>query len=351
MNANAHTSDVEARLVALPRRRLASLPSPLTAAPTLGAAFGIPELWVKRDELVGFGFGGNKVRALELFLADALAKGADTLVTGAGPQSNHVRVTAAAAAHAGLACEAFSWGPEPTSTPQGNLLLTRMLGARVHFTGDADRASVDRGIDAAMIRLRAAGRNPYAIPRGGASALGVLAHVLAVKEVLTQSAALGVRPAAVLMAVGSGCTLAGWLLGRRLFGASFLVEGIVVSRPAQETRARVVTLAKEAATLLGGGAAERLGGTPFVDDELGLHDGFLGAGYGVPTPEGVAALRTAARSEGIFTDPTYTGKALAGLAALANDRRLPKGPVVFLHTGGEPALFAHAEAIVQAEGA
>ncbi|MEA2753439.1 MAG: D-cysteine desulfhydrase, partial [Myxococcales bacterium] len=317
----------------------------------LGAAFGIPELWVKRDELLGFGFGGNKVRALELFLADALAKGADTLVTGAGPQSNHVRVTAAAAAHAGLACEAFSWGPEPTSTAQGNLLLSRMLGARVHFTGDADRASVDRGIEAAMTRLRAAGRTPYAIPRGGASALGVLAHVLAVQEALAQTAARGVRPAAVVMAVGSGCTLAGWLLGRRLFGTSFLLEGIVVSRPARETRVRVVTLAAEAATLLGGDAAARLARTPFVDDELGLHDGFLGEGYGIPTIAGLAALRTAARCEGIFTDPTYTGKALAGLAALAHDKRLPTGPVLFLHTGGEPALFAHAEAIVHAEGA
>ena len=342
--------EAEARLLLLPRQKLALLPTPLTAAPALGEALGVPELWLKRDELTGFGFGGNKVRGLELILADALAQGCDTLVTGAGPQSNHVRATAAAAAHKGLGCEAIFWGTEPEAL-QGNFALTRMLGARCHFTGEQDRTSVDRGIELALATLRAAGRRPYAIPRGGACPLGVLAHVLAVCEVLQQCSQLGMSPALVLLAAGSGGTLAGWLLGRRLFDACFRVEAVTVSRPSAETRARVRSLVEGAAALLGEEARELFRRAPLGDDELVVHDGFLGEGYGIPTPEGLAALRTAARTEGVFLDPTYTGKALAGLAALARAGRVPPGPILFLHTGGEPALFAHAAVLPDSEGA
>ena len=315
------------------------LPTPLTAAPALGAALGVPGLWLKRDELIGFGFGGNKVRGLELLLADALAQGCDTLVTGAGPQSNHVRATAAAAAHAGLGCEAIFWGDEPRE-PQGNFALTRMLGARCRFTGDQDRTSVDCGIEVAMSTLRAARRRPYAIPRGGACPLGVLAHVLAVREVLAQCRAIGISPALVLLAAGSGGTLAGWLLGRRLFDATFRIEAVTVSRPAAEVRARVRALVEGAASFLGGDCGALA--APLEDSGIVVHDGFIGDGYGIPTRDGLDALRTAARTEGVFLDPTYTGKAVAGLAALARDGRLPRGPILFLHTGGEPALFAHA---------
>lgn len=334
----------EARLAALPRLPLALLPTPLTAAPALSAAIDLPHLWIKHDELIGFGFGGNKVRGLELLLADALAKGADVLVTGAGPQSNHVRATAAAAAHARLACVAVYWG-RPPAKAQGNFSLTRMLGARCRFTGIFDRESVDRGIEATAAELRAEGRSPYPIPRGGACALGVLGHVLAVREFQIQCAARRLDPAMVVLAAGSGGTLAGWLLGRRLFGLRFRIEAIAVSRPADETRARVRALAEEAAALLGGEAATLLTQAPIVDDAIAVHDEFIGEGYGVPSPEGIAAIRTAARVGGVFFDPTYTGKAFAGLIKLsATGHFRDSGPVVFIHTGGEPALFAHAEA-------
>ena len=335
------TRAAQARLAALPRFPLAVLPTPLTAAKALGAAVGLPGLWLKRDELIGFGFGGNKVRVLELLVADALAHNADVLVTGAGAQSNHVRATAAAAAYAGLGCVAIFWGDRPAE-PQGNFALTRMLGAQCRFTSDQDRQSVDRGIDAACAALRAEGHRPYAIPRGGACALGVAGHVLAVRELQLQCEALHLEPSAVVLAAGSGGTLAGWVLGKRLFGARFRIEAVVVSRPATETRARGRTLAAEAAALID----FDLGASPDSDDDFAVHDGFIGEGYGIPTPEGLAAIRTAARTAGVFFDPTYTGKAFAGLTALAASGRFrDQGPVVFLHTGGEPALFAHAGAL------
>jgi len=321
------------RLATLPREHLGLLPTPLAPAPQLARAIGLAELWIKHDELIGFGFGGNKVRGLELLLADARAQRADIVVTGAGAQSNHVRATAAAAAYAGLEASAVYWGEEP-STVQGNLLLTRLLGAATRFTHRADRAQIDQAITELAAELRAAGRRPYAIPRGGACALGVLGHVLAARELHAQCAALGLRCGTVFLAVGSGATLAGWLLGSALLGATWHVEGVTVSRPASEVRARVATLAREAAELLGVANAE----TAAV-----VHDGFIGAGYGVPTEAGKAAIALAARTQGLFFDPTYTGKAFAALRALAASGRFAdRGALVFIHSGGEPALFVDA---------
>jgi 1-aminocyclopropane-1-carboxylate deaminase/D-cysteine desulfhydrase-like pyridoxal-dependent ACC family enzyme len=242
--------DAYARLDALPRERLGFLPTPLVEAPELARAIGVPQLWIKHDELIGFGFGGNKVRGLELLMADARARGADVIVTGAGAQSNHVRATAAAAAHAGMEAVAAYWGEAPEQA-QGNLRLTRLLGAQTRFTNSADRAQVDTAIAGIASELRAAGRRPYAIPRGGACALGVLGHVLAARELHRQCASQQLSPGTIFLAVGSGGTLAGWLLGSALLGAEWRIEGVTVSRPADEVRARVVALAAEAAALLG----------------------------------------------------------------------------------------------------
>jgi 1-aminocyclopropane-1-carboxylate deaminase/D-cysteine desulfhydrase-like pyridoxal-dependent ACC family enzyme len=319
------------RIVQMPRRRLAIVPSPLMLAPELAGAIGLPALWIKRDELLGFGFGGNKVRGLELLVADALATGADVLVTGAGTQSNHVRATAVAAAHAGLDLVAVFFGDEP-ATATGNLALTRLLDARLRFTGDPDRASVDREIIATADRLRAEGRRPYTIPRGGACARGVLAHVLAACELDAQCRAAGIEPAVVMLAVGSGGTLAGWLLGTKLVGARWQVQGVTVSRPVDEARARVRELAGQAAVLADLPPS-------ILPEDIVIHGEYLGDGYGIPTAAGASAIRTAARHAGIFLDPTYTGKAFAGLIDLARAGRV-SGGVVFIHTGGEPALFS-----------
>jgi D-cysteine desulfhydrase len=322
----------ELGLKTIPRVPLAYLPTPLIEAPRLAAAIGGPRLWIKRDDLTGFGFGGNKIRGLEFLLADALAQGADTLVTGAAPQSNSVRATAAAAAHAGLAMVAVYSGTPPQEI-EGNYRLTRLLGAEVRFTGNPDRASVDGAIETCEAELRAAGRHPYAIPRGGACVLGALGYVLAAHELAEQCAVQGIVPDAIVLATGSCGTHAGLLAGVRALRLPWRVEGFTVSRPVEEVQRRVYTLAQA--------ALSRLGLAQIVaPQDVIVHTGFIGPGYGVPTPEGAAAIRLAARCEGIFLDPTYTGKALAGFVSYSRSGRYRHDEtVIFLHTGGEPALF------------
>jgi D-cysteine desulfhydrase len=321
-----------ARLDALPRLALVPEPTQLIRARRLSAALGGPTLWFKRDDLLAVAFGGNKVRSLDLVVADALHRGADTLVTGAGSLSNHVRASAAVSALTGLRCIAVYWGAAPARA-EGNYWLTRMLGAEIRFTGNSDRASVDRGVESAVADVIAHGGRPYAIPRGGACALGVLAHVLAVQETLEQCAALGVAPQIVVMAVGGAATLAGWLLGSALFGARWRLEGITVSRPAEEVLTRSRKLVAEAAALID--CSSDFGGV-----EVAVHDGFLGEGYGVPSPEGQNAIVSTARVEGVFLDPVYTGKAMAGYRSLLSQGRYASvDNVLFLHTGGAPSLF------------
>lgn len=320
----------------IPRVPLGFWPTPLQEASRLAAAIGGPKLWIKRDDLTGFGAGGNKVRGLEFLLADALTQQADTLITGAGVQSNSVRATAAAAAYAGMAMVAVYPGTAPVRV-EGNYRLTRLLGAQVHFTGDPDRSSVDAYIEAVAAELREQGRRPYVIPRGGATVLGALGYVRAVRELAEQCSAepdaQSLSPDALVLATGSCGTQAGLLAGIRAQGLSWRVEGFTVSRPVEEVQEQVYNLAQ--ATL------EKLGlPRTIARQEVIVHDGFIGLGYGIPTAEGAAAIRLAARCEGIFLDPTYTGKALAGLIAHArNGRYRSDETLIFLHTGGEPALF------------
>jgi D-cysteine desulfhydrase family pyridoxal phosphate-dependent enzyme len=322
----------ELGLKTIPRVPLAYLPTPLVEAPRLAAAMGGPRLWIKRDDLTGFGFGGNKIRGLEFLLADALAQGADTLVTGAAPQSNSVRATAAAATHAGLAMVAVYSGTPPLEI-EGNYRLTRLLGAQVRFTGNPDRASVDGAIETVESELHAAGHRPYAIPRGGACVLGALGYVQAAHELAEQCAVQGIAPDAIVLATGSCGAHAGLLAGVCALRLPWRVEGFTVSRPVEEVQGRVYTLAQA--------ALNRLGLAQIIaPQDVIVHAGFIGSGYGVPTPEGAAAIRLAARCEGIFLDPTYTGKALAGLASYSRAGRFRRDEtVIFLHTGGEPALF------------
>jgi D-cysteine desulfhydrase family pyridoxal phosphate-dependent enzyme len=320
------------RLSAIPRISLACLPTPLLEAPGLAAAMGGPRLWIKRDDMTGLGCGGNKIRGLEFLLADALAQGADTLVTGAAPQSNSVRATTAVAARAGLSMVAVYSGSPPERI-EGNYRLTRLAGAEVRFTNDPDRASVDGAIEAIAEELRAAGRKPYAIPRGGASVLGTLGYVLAAQELAEQCATQRIVPDAIVLATGSCGTHAGLVTGIHALQLPWRVEGFTVSRPVEEAQRRVLKLAQE--------ALDRLGLDAVIHEEdVIVHGGFIGAGYGIPTAEGAEAIRMAARSEGIFLDPTYTGKALAGYRAYCRSGHFrPDESVIFLHTGGEPALF------------
>lgn len=317
----------------IPRYPLAQYPTPLIKAENLHKIIGGPEIWFKRDDLVSFGLGGNKVRGLEVMLADAFRLDSDTLITGAGVLSNHVRATAATAAYAGLHCIAIYWGDQPAHI-DGNYRLTRMLGAEIRFTHNQDRASVDAVTDKVADEVKSQGKQPYPIPRGGACPMGALGHVLAVRELEVQCRQMNFQPDAIIMASGSGGTYAGWLLGLRLLKLPWRIESFTVSRDPDEISRQVARLATETSTLLG------LDWT-FSNSECPVHGGFIGDGYGIPSAEGAAAIRTVGRAEGLLLDPTYTGKAMAGyLSELMKGRLTQYQRVVFIHTGGEPAFFA-----------
>ena len=312
-------------------------PTPLHLAPRLSRELGVPVLF-KRDDLAGAGLGGNKLRGLEFLIADALAQGCDSLVTGAGPQSNWTMLAALACLRYGIephivcygsACYGTGAGHE-AGRAEGNMRLHRWLGVDVRFTGEAERSSVDAGIAAVTGELRATGRHPYPVPRGGATPLGALGYVRASVELAGQLAGLDERPAGLWLATGSCGTQAGLVAGAALTGASYQVVGVTVSRPAAETASRVQDLAAAAAALAGTGAE-----LPAPD----VRDGWIGPGYGVPSAAGQAAARLVATTEGVFLDPVFGAKAMAALIAGCHAGRV-HGPQVFLVSGGAPTLFA-----------
>jgi D-cysteine desulfhydrase len=296
-----------------PRFPLAVLPTPLVHAPRLSAALD-REVWIKRDDLTGFALGGNKVRVLELLVAEALHRRCDHVVGCGGPASNLCSTLAAAAAAAGLGCTLVLHGSEPRVT-HPNLAMMRAFGARIRFTGDRDRASTPEHAAAAADRLRSRGGHPYVVPRGGASGRGATAYALAAEELASQ---LTFRPAHVVAAVGSGGTIAGLLAGWAGFGLPGTLVGVAVSRPLAETRGEVIRLSSEAASALGI-AGPDIG-------RLRLLDG-LGAGFGRADRTTCEAARLALRTEGIIADTTYVARAVAALGSLG-------GPLVLWHTGG-----------------
>jgi len=304
---------------------LSSIPvTPLEPMDRLGAAIGLAsgQLWVKRDDLNGLGGGGNKVRKLEYLCADAVEQGCDVLVTGGGRQSNHCRLTAAAANRLGLDCTIVLTSPEP-SVPTGNVVLDHLLRPTIIFAGERDYYGAEAAIDEACEALRSRGRRPYAIPVGGASTLGALGYVACALEVRAQLPSV----ALVVTADGSGGTHAGLVAG---FGDHEMVLGVDVgTRP--DLLERVPEKAADAAAL---------GGLAAPEGVVRLDRDRFGPGYGAPTDACREGLDLAARWEGLLLDPVYTGKAMAGLVAAARAGELPAGPVVFLHTGGAPALFA-----------
>ena len=305
------------------RVRLAALPTPLVPAPRLAEVVGAGALYVKRDDLTGFAFAGNKARPLEFLLAAALEEGADTLVTGGAPGSNFCAAAAAAAARAGLRCELVIAG---NPAPGPALALARSWGAAVRWTGVAERDSVDAGLPAAVAELAAAGRRPYLMPRGGASGLGAVGYALAALELREQLAAHGADSARVVVAAGSGGTLAGLVAGNVLAGRPLTLVGAAVSRPADETARRVLALARECLRMLGGSEAG--------PEDVMVADA-RGPGHGLASPEGTAAAEQAMRTEGLMVDPVYTAKALALVGRYAAG-----GNVVFWHTGGQLDVVA-----------
>jgi L-cysteate sulfo-lyase len=327
-----------------PRVRLATLPTPLDEAPRLRSALGgterCPRILLKRDDLTGLAFGGNKARKLEFLAGDAQQQGATVLVTTGAVQSNHARMTAAAARLAGMKAALVLTGDAERPEPQGNLLLDRILGAEIHCirAGDDEPAEVDRVMNA----LRARGERPYLIPVGGSSAVGALGYVAGTLELVGQLFARGEAPSRLYYASGSRGTQAGLTLGAKVFSAPYELYGVAVSGGEPEKTERALRIANQAAALIGVS-------TRVTREDLLTDPGYIGPGYGIPTPGCLEAIDLLARCEGVFLDPVYTGKAMGGLIDHVRRGLLKAGDtVVFLHTGGTPALFAHTEHLIGA---
>ena len=319
------------------RLRFAHLPTPLEPLERLSKELGGPRIYIKRDDCTGLAGGGNKTRKLEFLLADAIRQGVDTILTVGAVQSNHARQTAAACARLGLDCELFLKRGVPDRGPaygrSGNLLLDRIAGAKVGFLpGDADADSV---MKRRAGHLREDGRRPYVIPMGGSNAVGALGYVECARELLAQAEEVGLTIDAIVHASASHGTQAGLAVGLAELGAPSQLLGVGVGGPATGARAAI--------ELLVAATCERLG-RPARFTQIEVDDRFVGEGYGVPTPEGISAIRLLARFEGLLLDPVYTGKAMAGLVQMVREGRFgPSENVVFLHTGGWPALFAYEE--------
>jgi L-cysteate sulfo-lyase len=327
----------------VPRVPLALLPTPLQDAPRLAAELGIGRLLIKRDDLTGLAFGGNKARNLEFRMAEAVEQGAEVFIAGLEGQSNSARMSSAAAnvlgMHTILILRAErDWGW------QGNLLIDRLLGAEVRFIETTDRATasseMDRALRETAEEVRRAGKRPYVMNHSGAFAVGsALAYVLCTLEIAEQSAALGAEPTHVYMASGNKGH-AGLILGRKLLGRSF--RTIAISQHYADDRVSgALSGAQEALRMLGW----RM---DLAASDVESYDDYVETAYGEPSPRGLEAMRLAARLEGLILDPIYTGKAMAGLIDHARRGKLgAESTVVFVHTGGLPALFAFKDEILR----
>ena len=337
----------EARLARFPRAQLGHWPTPLQRADRLRDEIGGPTVWIKRDDCTGLAFGGNKTRKLEFLLGQALADGADTVVTVGALQSNHARQTAAACAHLGLRCELVLCRlvdrTDDHYLRSGNRLLDDLLGAHVHVvdTPAEQAALVDElGADAA-----ADGRTLYRIPGGGSDEIGLLGYVAAARELAEQAAAGGVDLRRVVVAASTAGTAAGLVLGGSLLAAEGRhaphVDIACVLASAPETDAVLQPL-------LAAGSAQ-LGIDDPHDAGWSMTDRTLGAGYGIPSEATLAAVSLLARTEGVLLDPVYTGKAFEHLVHAITEGELdPATDVAFLHTGGAPGLFAYTDVLTPA---
>ncbi len=310
---------------------LAHLPTPVEKLERLSRHLGGPELLIKRDDQTGLALGGNKTRKLEFLAADALAQGCDHLITTGGPQSNHCRQTAAAAARLGMGCSLVLRGDAPPRFT-GNLLLDQLVGAHIYWTRGRP---VGESMSEVADEVRAMGRKPYVIPLGGSNVMGATGYVLAMEELTNQLADQHLNVDFIVMASSSGGTQAGMVLGAEAYGFRGRILGISIDRQAEELKTQVAALATATATHLDLKATS-------IHDSVEVNDDYLGEGYGILNDVDREAIRLVAQMEGVLLDPVYTGRAMGGLIDLirwgAFTRRQT---VLFWHTGGTPALFAY----------
>ena len=331
-------------LARFPRRRYTHGWTPIEKLERLSRLLGGPEISIKRDDLLGLAGGGNKTRKLEFLVADALAKGADTLITVGAVQSNHCRLTLAAAVHEGMKCRLLLEQRVPKSyapDASGNNFLYRLLGVEQIKVVDLG-TDLGAAMQAMADEVARAGRKAYVIPGGGSNPLGALGYVACAEEILQQSFEMGLRLDHIVCASGSAGTHAGLINGLMGNNAQIPLTGINVRRPRQEQEPMVHDLAERTARLLGlAGGIPRQAITALGD--------WVGPGYSLPSPEMVEAVRMLAQVEGILLDPVYTGRAMAGLIDMIRKREFPSADtVLFWHTGGTPAVFEYARELVGA---
>ena len=327
----------------LPRVLLGHLPTPLEPLPRLSKAIGGQPIYIKRDDCTGLAFGGNKTRHNEFLIADALAKEADLVVWGAGVQSNNCRQTAAACAKVGLDIHLVLGRGRPADgldPVQGNLLLDHLVGAHIEIVDGQVGPEVDARIAEVAAEYRAAGRNVYEWDRYTVKSLAAVSYVLCLVEIVEQAEEQEFSPQAIY-GCSAGSTGAGLVLGAAALGAEFPVRHVAPIVWPWDTRADMAKIANE--------AAERIEvEVRFEGEDIELFEEYVGEAYGKVTPGCLEAIALLARTEGILVDPAYSGKALAGLIDHVRTGRLDLDqPVVFVHTGGTPALFAYNEILAQ----
>jgi D-cysteine desulfhydrase/L-cysteate sulfo-lyase len=332
-------TEIRRRAERLPRVRLALLPTPLHEAPRLAEAIGIGRLFIKRDDLTGLAFGGNKTRNLEFRMADAVEQGADVFIAGLEVHSNSARQVTAAANVLGMRPILVLRTDGPVAW-QGNVLIDRVLGADIRFVQTTDKTVLDRALVEIADEQRALGHSPYVMNHNPSFALGsALAYVLCACEIAEQTAALGVDPTHYYMASGNKGH-AGLLLAKELLGASY--QPVAISQHYGNDRVSgALDGARAAAAALGFE-------TQLSESDVESYDDFVETRYGAPSTRGMEAIALAARTEGLLLDPIYTGKAMAGLIEHARQGKVGKdSTVVFIHTGGQPALFSFADTLLE----
>lgn len=323
------------------RLDLYTAPTPLEPLPRLSRLLNGPTLWIKRDDGIGPGMGGNKARKLRYLLAEAQQQGRRRVVTFGGLQSNHARITAAACAKLDMRAHLFFFERKPAALP-GNLLLDHLLGARLHFIplgGRTGSMTLERTVQLVrLVALLRLGSGFYFVPVGGHTVTGCLGYVEAAAELAAQSAELALPPnqTTVITAAGTGGTLAGLLAGAALLAAPFRVLGLDIGKLWRGFPASIAQLATGLCRELGGGQRFSAENVPLIEDR------YAGPAYAKLTPATTAAIQLLAQTEGIVLDPVYTGKAFAGLLDLITQGRFgPADHVIFLHTGGTPGLWAY----------
>jgi len=314
----------------------AHLPTPLEEMQRLSKHLGGPRLFIKRDDQTGLATGGNKTRKLEYLVADALAQGCDHLITTGGPQSNHCRQTAAAAAHMGLGCSVIFSGEEP-DTITGNLLLNKLLGAHVYWAGDRPRPQVMAEV---AEEQRVLGHKPYIIPLGGSNVMGATGYVCAMNELVEQLQKQHINIDFIIVASSSGGTQAGMVLGAAVSGFNGQILGISIDHEAGSLKNQVAALATATSAHLN---IPQLA----LADRIEVNDDYLGGGYAVVGETEREAIKMVAKLEGILLDPVYTGRAMGGLIDLIRWGAFTRGQtVLFWHTGGAAALPAFSDSLI-----